>query len=80
MQFMAENEIEGCDFVDFKMCTYHVCVQLKVYADQECITVKYIDEDNDDIIISSQDELFEAFKVNTTFRVFAIPAPTLGGG
>ena len=40
-------------------------MQLKVYADQECITVKYLDDENDDISISSQHELHEAFKVNT---------------
>ena len=39
-------------------------LQLKVYADQEVIKVKYLDEENDPINISSQEELEEAFKVN----------------
>jgi len=38
-------------------------LMLKVYADQEHLTVKYRDEDGDDILISSQEELNEAFKV-----------------
>lgn len=37
--------------------------QLKVYSDHECIKVSYADDDNDLVIIESQEELEEAFKV-----------------
>uniref|UniRef100_X2A592 ZZ-type domain-containing protein n=1 Tax=Capitella teleta TaxID=283909 RepID=X2A592_CAPTE len=36
---------------------------MKVYADQSCLTVKYLDEDNDEILIQSQAEMLEAFRV-----------------
>ncbi|ELU01274.1 hypothetical protein CAPTEDRAFT_224314 [Capitella teleta] len=36
-------------------------LMLKVYADQSCLTVKYLDEDNDEILIQSQAEMLEPF-------------------
>ena len=43
--------------------------QLKVFSDRDHIVISYFDEDKDEVLIKSQEELGEAFKVceNLTF-------------
>lgn len=41
----------------------HCLCQVKVYADEDQLVIKYMDEEGDEIIISSEEELKEAFKV-----------------
>ena len=39
------------------------CLQLKLTFEREEIEVKYLDEDNEEVCINSNEELVEAFKV-----------------
>ena len=49
-----------------------MCLQLKVHADCDRISVLYWDDDDDVIPINSQDELSEAFKVGNCFVYLAV--------
>ena len=59
-----------CGMVD---TVYGFVFQLKVYSDQTQIAVTYVDEDDESVIVSCQEDICEAFKVRNKYFLPLFP-------